>query len=135
MKKSLNPKSNVIFSFFFNFMFLWDRINVEQRHIPKSNFISCLKKRWIIGKLRKTVCSEKTTATNINRLQMGNCIAIRTLQKIKIIFMKFLLFGKIIKILFQFLNLFEISILKITEMWTHMIIITHYFECQHYKNS
>jgi hypothetical protein len=49
--------------------------------------------------------------------------------------MKFLLFGKIIKILFQFLNLFEISILKITEMWTHMIIITHYFECQHYKNS
>jgi len=96
MKKSLNPKSNGTFSFFFfffSFMFLWDRINAEQRLIPKSNFISFLKKRWIIDKLEKTLCLEKTMVTNVKRLEMENYIVIRTLQKLKIISMKFLFFS------------------------------------------
>jgi hypothetical protein len=73
--------------------------------------------------LEKIVCLEKNDANKYKETGDGKLHYRQNITTIKnnlheVSFFLFCL-TKLIKILFQFLNLFDISILKIVKMWTH----------------
>ncbi len=100
---------NLMFPFLSSILCFYEMQN--KRLIPKSHFISFLKKRWIIDKLEKTMCLEKNDGNKYKQTADGKLHCHQNICKIKNNLHEVCL-GKLIKLVFQFLNVLYIVEIK-----------------------